>query len=149
MGSGAGEAEAEALALADGGSRVVGVAGQLGPAEDVPVHLVGWTTADVELHGATIPADSRVVLITGAANHDERRYDAPGLFDIHRHIDRPVGFGFGVHLCLGAALARLETRVAFDELLDRFPEYELGDTGIERMRSSNVRGLKHLPIAVG
>ncbi len=117
---------------------------------DPPSHFQGrWTTADVELHGATIPADSRVVLITGAANHDERRYDAPGLFDIHRHIDRPVGFGFGVHLCLGAALARLETRVAFDELLDRFPEYQLGETGIERMRSSNVRGLKHLPISVG
>jgi cytochrome P450 len=116
---------------------------------DPPSHYQGrWTTRDVELHGTTIPEDSRVVLITGSAGHDERYYEAPELFDIHRSSDRHVSFGFGAHLCLGAALARLETRVAFEELLKRFPEYSIAETGVVRQYSSNVRGLQNLPIVV-
>jgi cytochrome P450 len=114
---------------------------------DPPSHYQGrWTTREVELHGVTIPADQRVILLTGSAAHDERHYPEPELFDIHRQIERPVTFGFGVHLCLGAALARLETRVAFEELLARFPDYDLIESGIARLRSGNVRGLAHLPI---
>jgi cytochrome P450 len=116
---------------------------------DPPSHYQGrWTTRDVVLHGTTIPADRRVVLITGSAVHDERVWDEPELFDIHRRIDRHVSFGYGIHLCLGAALARLETRIAFEELLARIPDYELADEGIVRAYSSNVRGLAHLPIVV-
>lgn len=116
---------------------------------DAPSHYQGrWTSTDVTLHDTTIPADSRVVLVTGAANHDERVYAEPELFDIHRDIDTTVSFGYGVHFCLGASLARLETRVAFDELLDRFPEYGIDESGVERMRSSNVRGLARLPITL-
>jgi cytochrome P450 len=116
---------------------------------DAPSHYQGrWTSTDVTLHDTTIPADSRVVLITGAANHDERVYEEPGLFDLHRQIDTSVAFGYGVHFCLGASLARLETRIAFDELLDRFPEYGIDESGVERMRSSNVRGLAKLPITL-
>jgi len=116
---------------------------------DAPSHYQGrWTATDVTLHGTTIPADSRVILVTGAANHDDRVYEEPALFDIHRKIDTTVSFGYGVHFCLGASLARLETRIAFDELLDRFPEYGIDDAGIERMRSSNVRGLAKLPITL-
>ena len=63
-----------------------------------------------------------MILITGAANHDERAFPDPEYFDIHREIERHVGFGFGIHLCIGAALARLETRIAFEELLARYPE---------------------------
>jgi cytochrome P450 len=102
---------------------------------------------DVELHGVTIPADSRVVLLTGAAQHDERVFDEPELFDIHRDVERHVGFGFGAHLCVGAALARLETRVAFEELLAHYPDHELG-APITRAYSSNVRGLARLPIVL-
>jgi cytochrome P450 len=117
---------------------------------DAPSHYQGrWTSRDVELHGTTIPKDSRVLLITGAANHDDRQYVGPALFDIHRRFDRPVFFGFGVHLCIGAALARLETRIAFDELLDRFPEFGIDEAGIVRMRAGNVRGLANLPVLVG
>jgi cytochrome P450 len=105
-----------------------------------------WTTRDVELHGTTIPAEQRVLLVTAAATHDEREYDDPDAFDIHRRIDRQLGFGFGAHLCLGAALARLESRIAFEELLRRFPEYEIVEDGVERAFGSNVQGLKHLPI---
>jgi len=105
-----------------------------------------WSTRDVELHGTTIPADSRVVLITASAGHDERQFENPELFDIHRNFDRHVSLGFGIHLCLGAALARLETRVALEEFLARFPSYEIAAHGVERQFGSNVRGLLHLPI---
>jgi cytochrome P450 len=115
---------------------------------DPPSHYQGrWVEQDVTLHGVTIPADSRVVLITGAANHDERVFDDPEYFDIHREIERHVGFGFGIHLCVGAALARLETRIAFEELLARYPNYELRQP-MKRAYSSNVRGLSNLPLAL-
>ncbi len=113
---------------------------------DPPSQYQGrWVERDVTLHDVTIPADSRVILVTGAANHDDRVFEEPELFDIHRRFDRHVGFGFGIHLCVGAALARLETRVAFEELLARFPDYELGGP-IRRAYSSNVRGLSNLPL---
>jgi cytochrome P450 len=116
---------------------------------DPPSHYQGrWTTRDVELHGTVIPEGQRVVLLTGSAVHDERKYPDPELFDIHRDIDRHVSFGFGRHLCLGAALARLETRVAFEELLRRFPDFTFDETGVERAYSSNVRGLARLPLRI-
>ena len=105
-------------------------------------------TRDVELHGTVIPEGQRVILITASAVHDERKYPDPELFDIHRDIDRHVSFGFGRHLCLGAALARLETRVAFEELLKRFPDFTFDETGVERAYSSNIRGLAKLPLRV-
>jgi cytochrome P450 len=115
---------------------------------DPPSHYQGrWVERDVTLHGTTISADSRVILVTGAANHDDRQFTEPELFDIHRKIERHVGFGFGTHLCIGASLARLETRVAFEELLARFPDYEL-DGPATRAWSTNVRGLAHLPIVL-
>jgi cytochrome P450 len=114
---------------------------------DNPAPLEGrWTTRDVELHGTTIPKDSRVMLIQGAANHDDRQYEEPELFDIHRKITRPIFFGFGTHLCLGAALARLEMRVAFEEFLARFPVYEIDESNVERGSVTFFRGLKHLPV---
>lgn len=116
---------------------------------DAPSHFQGrWTSTDVNLHDTTIPADSRVILVTGAANHDERVYENAELFDLHRAIDTTVSFGYGVHFCLGASLARLETRIAFDEFLTRFPDYVIDESGVERMRSSNVRGLAKLPILI-
>jgi cytochrome P450 len=117
---------------------------------DAPSHYQGrWSTEDLEFHGVTIPKDSRVILVTGSANHDEREFgEHAGLFDIHRRIDRQISFGFGVHLCLGAHLARLESRIAFEELLARFPDWELDEANVVRMRSSNVRGIAHLPIAI-
>jgi cytochrome P450 len=114
---------------------------------DPPSHYQGrWTTRDLELHGTTIPADRRVILLTGSAGHDERRYREPELFDLHRDVDRHVSFGFGAHLCLGAALARLETRIAFEELLARVPDYSIDEGSAVRQYSGNVRGLDHLAI---
>jgi cytochrome P450 len=115
---------------------------------DPPSHYQGrWVERDVTLHGVTIPAETRVILLTGAANHDERIFPDAELFDIHRPIDRHVALGFGIHLCVGAALARLETRIAFEELLRRYPEYELQQP-MKRAYSSNVRGLSSLPLAL-
>ena len=114
---------------------------------DAPSHYQGrWSTEATEWHGVTIPADQRVILVTGAANHDPRVYERPERFDLDRENARPLSFGFGVHLCLGANLARMETKVAFEELLARFPDWELDEAGIVRLRSGNVRGLGALPI---
>jgi cytochrome P450 len=116
---------------------------------DPPSHYQGrWTARDVTLHGTQIPKDSRLVLLTGSAGHDERVYKSPEVFDIRRRPERPVYFGFGPHFCLGAALARLEARIAFEEFLARFPDYQLDETGIVRMRSGNVRGLARLPVII-
>ena len=77
------------------------------------------------LHGVVIPAGARVRLVWGAANRDAREFDEPERFDVARAIRRHLGFGHGIHFCLGAHLARLEARVAFEELLARLPDYAL------------------------
>jgi cytochrome P450 len=117
---------------------------------DPPSHYQGrWTMREVKLHGVVIPEGVRVILLTGSAGHDERKYPDPEMFDIHRDVDRHVAFGFGRHLCLGASLARLETRVAFEELLKRFPDFGFDASGVERYYSGNVRGLSRLPMLIG
>lgn len=116
---------------------------------DAPSQYQGRTAGrDVEIHGVTIPAGDRVILLTGSANHDERAYDDPERFDVHREIDHPVSFGFGIHLCLGAHLARLETQVAFEEILARFPDFAVDGERAVRHAHSNVRGLSHLSVLV-
>jgi cytochrome P450 len=116
---------------------------------DAPSQYQGRTAGrDVEIHDVTIPAGDRVILLTGSANHDERAYDDPERFDVHREIDHPVSFGFGIHLCLGAHLARLETQVAFEEILARFPDFAVDGERAVRHAHSNVRGLSHLPVLV-
>ena len=102
-------------------------------------------TRDVELHGSTIPAGSRVMLLWGSANLDDREFEDPEVFDIHRSPSRHLGFGHGIHVCLGAALARLETRVAFEELLARAPDYELNGEP-ERYVSNWARAWRFLPL---
>jgi cytochrome P450 len=116
---------------------------------DPPSHYQGrWTTRDVVVQDTVIPADQRVILITGSAVHDERKYPDPDTFDIYRDIDRHVSFGFGRHLCLGASLARMEVKVAFEELLKRFPDFDIDESGVERKVNPNVRGLSRLPLVV-
>lgn len=82
-------------------------------------------TRDVTLHGVDVPRDAEVLLVWGAANHDEREFEDPERFDVERPLRRHLGLGQGIHFCLGAHLARLEARVAFEELLSRFPDYRL------------------------
>jgi cytochrome P450 len=104
------------------------------------------TTREVELHGETIPAGAKVLLINGASGRDERKFPDPDRYDVRREIDLHLGFGYGRHVCLGAFLARMESRIAIQEFLARFPDYEIPADGVERMHSSNVRGLSGLAI---
>lgn len=106
-------------------------------------------TDDVTLHGETIPTGSRVLLLTGSANRDERAYPDPDRFDIERGEHVALGFGHGVHFCLGASLARLESRIAIEEFARRFPHYAVDEAGVERVHMSNVHGFKRVPIATG
>ncbi|HEX5265179.1 MAG TPA: cytochrome P450 [Acidimicrobiales bacterium] len=105
-----------------------------------------WTSGPVELHGELIPPDSKVLLLTGSAGRDERAYPDPDHFDIHRRFDQHVSFGIGPHFCLGAALARLEGRVALEETLARFPRWEVDHERAVRLHTSTVRGYKQVPI---
>ena len=101
---------------------------------------------DIDYHGHTIPAGSAVLLLVAAANRDPRRYAHPDVFDIHREDIQHLTFGFGVHYCLGASLARLEGRVALDELLNRFPEWDIDYEQSKLSPSSTVRGWERMPI---
>jgi cytochrome P450 len=105
-----------------------------------------WTTAEVELHGQVIPADSKVLMITGAAGRDERAFPDADRFDIHRHMDHHLSFGYGVHFCLGAALARLEGRIALEETLRRIPAWTVDLDRAVPLHTSTVRGYTKLPI---
>jgi cytochrome P450 len=105
-------------------------------------------TRDVELHGVTLPAGHKGLLLFGSANRDERRWDEPDRFDISRNPAGHLAFGHGIHHCLGAALARLETRVALNVLLPVLGEYSVDPAGSERVHSGNVRGFSRLPIEI-
>ena len=104
---------------------------------------------DVEVHGEVVPEGSAMLFIVSAANRDHRKFEDPDRFDIHRKIGQHLAFGYGIHFCLGASLARLEGRIALEELLARFPEW---DVDLDRARispTSTVRGYETLPISVG
>jgi cytochrome P450 len=103
-------------------------------------------TRDVEHHGRTVAAGSAMVLINGAANRDERQFSDPDRFDIHRKVQRHLSFGYGIHFCLGAHLARLEARIALEEVLKRFPEWEIDTENTVQARTSTVRGWEKLPV---
>ena len=103
-------------------------------------------TRDVAWYGETVRAGSVMMLLTGSAGRDERQYPDPDRFDVERKIGRHVSFGYGAHFCLGAALARLEGRIALEETLARFPTWEVDWDRSERVHTSTVRGYARLPI---
>jgi cytochrome P450 len=105
-----------------------------------------YVMRDAEHHGRTVPEGSTMLLLVAAANRDERRYPDADRFDIHRKIVHNLTFGYGIHFCLGAALARLEGRVALDEVLQRFPEWEVDWDHAVQARTSTVRGWESLPV---
>ncbi|MFP3907421.1 MAG: cytochrome P450 [Acidimicrobiales bacterium] len=108
-----------------------------------------WVTRDVEYYGQVVPKDSTMVLLNGSANRDEREFPDADRFDIHRKAGAHLSFGNGIHFCLGAALARLEARVALDEVLNRFPEWEVDWDGAVQAHTANVRGWAKLPVITG
>ena len=108
-----------------------------------------WTLDDVELHGVTIPKDSKTLLLTGSAGRDERVWPDADQFDVRRKIDHHLSFGYGIHFCVGAALARMEGRIALEETFKRYPEWDVDTVNAERLHTSTVRGWKHVPVVVG
>jgi cytochrome P450 len=112
--------------------------------------IVRRAATDIDLHGGTIPAGDRVVLMLGSANRDPRAFADPDRFDLDRRRDPQLAsFGVGRHFCLGASLARLESRVALEELVARVrPGYEVDEAGAARVHSANVRGFARLPTEV-
>ncbi len=103
-------------------------------------------TRDCELHGRTMQAGKKVALIIASGNRDDREFRNPDQFDVTRKIPRILSFGHGAHLCVGASLARLETRVVFEELHRRLPNYEVDFAGCVRVHNTNVRGFSSIPI---
>ncbi len=104
---------------------------------------------DVEHHGQTVLEGSVMVLLNGSANRDERQFVDADRFDIHREIGHHVSFGYGIHFCLGAALARLEGRIALDEVLTRFPEWDVDWDAAVMAHTPTVRGWDKLPVVTG
>ena len=105
-----------------------------------------YVTQDTEIHGETVPAGSAVLLLNGSANRDHRKFPDGDSFDIHRSIEHHLSFGYGIHFCLGAHLARLEARVVLDEILTRFPTWEVDLDNAVQARTSTVRGWEKLPV---
>ena len=96
--------------------------------------------------GVTIPAGFPTILVTGSASRDERFYDEPDVFNVERVPSLALGLGYGIHSCLGAALARMESRIAIEELAKRWPRYEVDVDGLARVQMSNVAGYSHVPV---
>jgi cytochrome P450 len=106
-----------------------------------------WVTEATEFYGTVVPKDSKIALLTGSADRDDRVFDNPDAIDVMRKIDRHVAFGYGVHFCLGASLARLEARIAIEETLERFPTWEVDYDRAEMVHTSTVRGYAKVPIS--
>lgn len=107
-----------------------------------------WVTRAVELYGAVVPKGSKITLLTGSAGRDDREFEDPDRFDVNRRIERHLSFGYGVHYCLGASLARLEGRVALEETLRRFPAWDIDEDQLEMVHTSTVRGYARVPISL-
>lgn len=107
-----------------------------------------WVLRDTVVHDVPIPSGSKVLLLTGSAGRDEREYPDADRFDIHRDIRKHVTFGYGVHYCLGASLARTEGRLALEETLRRYPEWEVDPSRTVRQHTSTVRGWTEVGITV-
>jgi cytochrome P450 len=113
-------------------------------------YAVRWTEREVTLHGVTIPKGRAVMIVPAAANRDERAFPDPDTFDLDRPREQAVnvGFGYGIHSCLGAALARMESAIALDMLLDFMPRYEVIREGLARVSMTNVSGWHNVPAKV-
>jgi len=134
--------------LVDDPSLIKGAIEELLRFEPPAPHVGRYVAEDVTLHDRTVPEGSVMLFLVGAANRDDRRFADADRFDIHRDLTGHLTFGFGVHFCLGAALARLEGRVALEEVLARFPAWDVDRSGAKLSPTSTVRGWEALPIVV-
>jgi cytochrome P450 len=106
-------------------------------------------TRDLDYRGHAMRRGDKLLLLIGSANRDERVFERPDAFDLRRDASAHLSFGRGTHFCLGAALARLEARVALEEVQRRIPDYEIDERGLVRVHSTNVRGFAAMPIVFG
>lgn len=104
-----------------------------------------WVARDVELHGTVVPRGSKMALLNASADRDERHFADGDCFDVKRSIDRHLAFGYGAHFCIGAAVARLEGRVALEETLKRFPTWQVDEDRLQRIHTTTVRGYTNVP----
>jgi cytochrome P450 len=111
-------------------------------------HVARYVSRDVEHYGRKVPEGSVMMLLVGSANRDDRRYGDGDRFDLHRDVGQHLAFSYGIHFCLGAALARLEGRVALEEILKRFPEWEVDRANAKLATTSTVRGWERLPVFI-
>jgi cytochrome P450 len=113
-------------------------------------HVARYVTRDVEIHGQTVPQGAVMMMLIGAANRDPRQFPPDGeVFDIHREQRAHLGFSVGAHYCLGSSLARLEGRVALEEILKRFPEWEVDLPNAVFSTTSTIRGWESMPATIG
>jgi cytochrome P450 len=103
------------------------------------------SAASVEQHRKIVPAGSTILFLLGSANREERRFPDPDRVDVTSSITRHVTFGFGIHFCLGASLARAEGRIALEEILKRFPDWEIDTANAIMATTTTVRGWQTLP----
>ena len=136
--------------LLDDRSRIPAAVEELLRWEAPAQYLVRYSMKDIELHGSTIPAGNPVLLCVGSANRDERAFTDADTFDINRDRGQAqnLGLGYGVHSCVGAALARMESSVALDKLLDHMPRYAIVQEGLRRVAMTNVIGWSNVPVWV-
>jgi cytochrome P450 len=106
-----------------------------------------YVARDAEYYGTTVPEGSVMLLLNGSANRDDAQFADPDRFDVHRR-PRHLSFGHGLHFCLGSALARMEGRVALEEVLKRFPDWEVDYANASRARTASVRGWAQLPVTL-
>ncbi|MCV7261076.1 cytochrome P450 [Mycobacterium shimoidei] len=112
-------------------------------------HVCRYVTRDVELYGQRVPAGSVMMMLIGAANRDHRQFPPDGdVFDIHREVRQHLSFSVGTHYCLGSALARLEGRIALEEILKRFPDWDVDLTNASLSPTSTVRGWESMPAVI-
>jgi cytochrome P450 len=113
-------------------------------------HVARYVTRDVTFYGQTVPAGSAMMMLIGAANRDHRQFPPDGdVFDIHRRVRQHLSFSVGTHYCLGSALARLEGRIALEEILKRFPEWQVDLNRAALSPTSTVRGWDTMPAIIG
>jgi cytochrome P450 len=116
--------------------------------EPPPMQIARYVDRDVEMHGRIVPEGSAFLCLVGSANRDDATFPDGDRFDIHRSVGHHLTFGYGAHYCLGAALARLEGRVVLEELLQRFPDWEVDHDNCVLGSSPGVRGYDALPIVI-
>jgi cytochrome P450 len=117
--------------------------------EPPPPHIARYVSKDVEYYGQKVPEGSVMIMLVGSANRDDRRFVDGDTFNINRERKPHLTFGYGIHTCLGSALARLEGRIALEELLKRFPEWDVDLSKAKLSPTSTVRGWETLPIIIG